>query len=346
MFEILKEKQYDEYEAYVSSHPRGEFTQSIYWKDVKANWQFEAVVSRDDNGKIRGACAVLVQKISFLCSSFMYCPRGPICDIHDKVALKELKDGIDAVAKKHRAHVVKMDPDVLISDNEFINFMKSCGFKQIYGPLGFETIQARFNYRLPLKGKTEDEVLMGLTQKTRYNVRYAIKNGVTIEVKGIEALDEFMPIYKITGERDGFNIRSKQYFANFLQSLGEHARLYMGYYNGVPVCGAVTVNYAGKCCYIYGASDNEHRKIMANYLMQWEMIKWGIETGCELYDFQGISGDIDNEQGSMYGLYRFKRGFSGRIDELVGELDYVYKPLTNKIFNFAVDFRAKFMSKH
>ena len=50
--EILKPEQYGEYEAFVSSHPNGEFTQSINWQKVKNNWEFEAVVSRDSQGKI------------------------------------------------------------------------------------------------------------------------------------------------------------------------------------------------------------------------------------------------------------------------------------------------------
>ena len=79
--EILKREQYREYEEFVSNHPRGVFTQSIFWGEIKNNWQFEAVVSRDDSGKIQGACGVLVQKIPLIGTSFLYSPRGPVCDI-------------------------------------------------------------------------------------------------------------------------------------------------------------------------------------------------------------------------------------------------------------------------
>lgn len=50
--EILRREQYREYEDFVSNHPRGEFTQSIHWPEVKNNWRFEVVVSRDEEGKI------------------------------------------------------------------------------------------------------------------------------------------------------------------------------------------------------------------------------------------------------------------------------------------------------
>ena len=126
-----------------------------------------------------------------------------------------------------------------------------------------------------------------------------------------------------------------------LDALGEHVRMYMGFYEGQPICGAITTNYAGKTCYVYGASDNVYRNVMPNYLIQWEMIKWAVETGCTVYDFQGISGDLENEDGHMYGLYRFKRGFNGQVDELAGEFDYIYQPLKAKMVDHAIALNGK-----
>ncbi|MDP4094849.1 MAG: peptidoglycan bridge formation glycyltransferase FemA/FemB family protein, partial [Bacillota bacterium] len=80
------------------------------------------------------------------------------------------------------------------------------------------------------------------------------------------------------------------------------------------------------------ASSNEYRNVMPNYLLQWEMIKWSLESGCEIYDFRGVSGDLD-ESNPLYGLYKFKKGFNGKFTEFVGEMDYVFKPL----IHFAVE---------
>jgi hypothetical protein len=85
-----------------------------------------------------------------------------------------------------------------------------------------------------------------------------MRAGVQVRPVGLEYLDEFVRIMKTTGERDGFNTRPKAYFARMLEALGEHARLYMGFYQDTPVCGALATNYAGKVCYVYGASDNIH----------------------------------------------------------------------------------------
>ncbi len=334
--EILRREQYPEYEEFVSGHPRGEFMQSTRWQEVKSNWKWEAVVSRDGEGRIVGACGVLIQKMPLFGTTFLYAPRGPVCDIHDQQVLADLKAGVDQLAKTYNAHLFKMDPDVAADDQEFLRLMDKMGFARFYGPDGFETIQARFNYRLYLQGRTEAELMAGFTQKTRYNIRVARKHGVEVRPVGPERLDDFMKIYQVTGARDGFNTRPKEYFQRMLSALGPHCRLYMGFYEGQAICGAIATNYAGKTCYVYGASDNAHRNVMPNYLMQMEMIRWAVETGCAVYDFQGISGDMENENGHMYGLYRFKRGFGGQVDELAGEFNYLYKPVTARLVDAAI----------
>ena len=325
--EILAAEQYPEYEAFVRRHPAGSITQSVLWHRVKDNWGHEVVISRDENGGIAGGMSVLVRRIPVVGSTMLYAPRGPVCDYTDRAVLADLKKGVDVLAKKYCAHVFKMDPDVLVSDADFCGWAAAMGFRQLKGGTGFETIQARYNYRLYIEGRDEDALFKNLTQKTRYNVRVAQKHGVTVAVADNAtrepALDDFMRLMLLTGERDGFAVRPRAYFARMLESLGTHARLYIAYYEGQAVSGALTTNYAGKTCYIYGASDNAHRNVMPNYLIQWEMIKWALEAGCTVYDFQGISGNLD-ESDHLYGLYRFKKGFNGTIDELAGEFDYVY----------------------
>ena len=333
--EIITPAQYGEYDAFVASHPQSSFTQCTDWRKVKNNWGYEAVISRSASGEIVGAMGVLIQKIPMIGTSFLYAPRGPVCDLHNKAILLDLKNGADELARRYNAHAIKWDPDILFTDTEAVENLKALGFVQSYGPDGFEGIQARFNYRLYLNGRTEDEVFAALTQKTRYNVRVARKHGVEIQAVGKERLDDFMGLMETTGQRDGFNIRPKSYFERMLDSLGEKVRLYMAFYEGQPISGAITTNFGGKTCYVYGASDNAHRNVMPNYLIQWEMIRWAIETGCWVYDFQGVSGILE-ESHHMYGLYRFKRGFNGTLDELAGEFDYIYQPLKAKMVDQAI----------
>jgi lipid II:glycine glycyltransferase (peptidoglycan interpeptide bridge formation enzyme) len=57
------------------------------------------------------------------------------------------------------------------------------------------------------------------------------------------------------------------------------------------------------------------------------MIEWAKENGCTIYDFRGVSGDL-NPKNPLYGLYRFKKGFGGEFTEFIGEYDLPFsKPL-------------------
>lgn len=336
--EILKPEQYPEYEAFVENHPGGGITQSTLWWGVKDHWGHRVVVSRDGTGAIVGGVSLLVRRVPYLGTALLYSPRGPVCDYHDAAVLRDLKSGVDALAREYKAYSWKLDPDIPDSDVGFAAIAREMGMRQFKGGDGFETIQARFNYRLYFDGRTEEELFANLTQMTRRNVRKAIKRGVEVRPVGEEYLDDFMRLMEITGERDGFTVRSRVYFEKMLRSLGDHCRLYMAFYETRPISGAITTNYAGKTCYIYGASDNVHRDAMPNYLLQWEMIKWALETGCTVYDFQGVSGNTEDETHHLYGLYRFKRGFNGTLDELCGEYDYYYRPVMAKLVDWAISF--------
>ena len=90
----------------------------------------------------------------------------------------------------------------------------------------------------------------------------------------------------------------------------------------VYVSGSVYLYYSGKGWYLYGASDNILRDTMPNFLMQWKMIQDTIDLDCYMYDFRGVSGDL-NPENPLYGLYKFKKGFNGNFVEFIGQFDVV-----------------------
>ena len=48
------------------------------------------------------------------------------------------------------------------------------------------------------------------------------------------------------------------------------------------------------------------------------MIKYAIENNYKKYNFFGISGIFDKKD-SEYGVYEFKKGFGGVVEELIGD---------------------------
>lgn len=73
---------------------------------------------------------------------------------------------------------------------------------------------------------------------------------------------------------------------------------------------------------IYLSSGNyeEFMKFNSQYLLQWMMIQYGIEHGFKKHNFYGIPANI-NEHPKDYGIYEFKRGFNGIVEELIGEFE-------------------------
>lgn len=79
---------------------------------------------------------------------------------------------------------------------------------------------------------------------------------------------------------------------------------------------------------IYLSSGNYEEFMMHNsqYLIQWEMIKYAIENGFEKYNFYGIPATFDKND-KDYGIYGFKTGFNGYVEELIGEFEISTSPI-------------------
>ncbi len=327
MYEIITEKTLSEYEAFVQSHPKGNFAQSFLWGKQKPMWRWQAVAVRGTDGKIKGTLALMTRPVPVIGRTLMYGCRGPVCDLDDRETLSQLIEGARALARENRAYVIKIDPDVPSSNTHFAGLLHELGFRGKEGGKNFEAIQPRYVFRLNVEGKTEDELLAGFHQKWRYNIRLAERRGVTVRICGKEMVPAFSELMLTTGVRDGFVTRKPAYFEAMLDNLGGHCRLYMAFDPaGTPIAGTLAIHYGDKVWYLYGASSNEHRNLMPNYLLQWRMIQWAVETGCRVYDFRGVSGDV-SEDNPLYGLYRFKQGFGGEFTEFIGELDLVLSPV-------------------
>ena len=195
-------------------------------------------------------------------------------------------------------------------------------------------MQPKFVFRLDIT-PSEIALLSNMHQKWRYNIKLAGRKGVVIrEAQNKEDLKIFYTILQETAKRDHFLVRDYQYFEwiwDYMVSQN-YAQIFLAEYEGRVISATLGLILGTKFWYLYGASSNEDRNVMPNYLIQWEMIKWARKQGCTLYDFRGVSGDMD-ENNPLYGLYRFKKGFGGELTEFMGEMDKVYSPFFYLLWN-------------
>jgi lipid II:glycine glycyltransferase (peptidoglycan interpeptide bridge formation enzyme) len=254
-----------------------------------------------------------------------YAPRGPVVDIESLELWQILFEGAKKVAADHGAIFLKIDPDVEVGNQDFQNILQNCGFRKNQTGLDFEGVQPAFVFRLDI-APSELKLMENMHSKTRYNVRLAQKKGVTVrEAVGKEDLISFYDILQETAQRDDFLVRGYEYFETIWDEMVTKgmAKIFIAEFEGKPVSATLALIMGDKVWYLYGASSNQYRNVMPNYLIQWEMIRWAKEQGCTLYDFRGVSGDLD-ESNPLYGLYRFKKGFNGLFTEFVGDWDTVY----------------------
>lgn len=331
-------------ERFVMHHGCGHFMQLPRWAQVKSFWDWRGIlVCRD--GEITAAMSVLIRPLA-LGLSLLYAPRGPVCDRYDRAVWEELMDALRYLARNQRAILLYLDPDEPYENTGFRMLMKQLRFREQTDE-GFGNIQPQHVFRLDLTGKTEAEIFAAFSSKTRYNIRLAQRKGVTIREYSCavpeDVLDCFSELMRTTGQRDHFSVRGMQYFRTLLNALGEDARLLMAYHGETPIAGAIEVFCGAKAWYLYGASSNEHRNRMPNYLLQWTMIRRAMERRCGLYDFRGVPGEVSADH-PLYGLYRFKKGFSGTYTTFTGLFVHSFLPVSGLAVEMLMKLRRWFRS--
>lgn len=311
----------EKYNKFVRNYNGANLMQDVLWSKVKNDWINE-IVYIEEKSQIVASMSILLKKLPKINSYLAYCPRGPICKQNDFDTLKKLICEAEKLRDKYKYFVLKMDPEIIANSDIKELYIKN-GYKIRGEKSDVESlIQPVHNMILRLDSENEESLFKRFSEKTRYNIRLANKKGIKVTYStSSEDLKKFYDVYKITCKRDKIGCRAYSYFENMLNSYKDFLRIYIAYFEDEVLSAAICINYGGKCFYIYGASSNEKRNLMPNYAMQWEMIKWALQTKCTNYDFGGVL-NMDPQNG----LFRFKSGFCKKegVTVFIGEIDKVY----------------------
>lgn len=104
----------------------------------------------------------------------------------------------------------------------------------------------------------------------------------------------------------------------------------------ITLSGSMFMLIKPEIIYLSSGNYEEYMKFNSQYLIQWELIKYGIKNGYKKHNFYGIPANI-NTHPKDYGIYEFKRGFNGYVEELIGEYElplsyhYYFFKLLHKI---------------
>lgn len=326
-YNVVESVDHNRWNDFVAGSPFGDVLQCFEWGEVKRTGGWEPIpLAVESDRQYRATALLLKRRVTPFGHSILYCPRGPILDYGDEALLRTLVVGIREIARRHRAILLKIDPAVPIGEAGLIERLRAVGFRASPDAEGgFGGTQPRCVMKLDLT-KSEEELLAAMKNKTRYNLRLAERKGVEIFLDcPREDLRIFHDILLETAKRDRFLVRSHSYFEALWDNLvpAGLGKVFMGRYQGESVAGTFAFVLGKQCWYTYGASSNQHRNVMPNYLIQWRMIQWAKLKGCEVYDFRGVSPQSEGEatEDHLAGLNRFKSGFGARYVEYIGEFD-------------------------
>ncbi|PLS87456.1 MAG: hypothetical protein CYG60_01805 [Actinobacteria bacterium] len=226
-----------------------------------------------------------------------------------------------------------MEPEVLEQRTRVKGLLSEIGFRKFRWDLNLKTTMT-----LDLE-PSEEDLLANMKGKTRYNIRLAARKGVRVaEDNSIEAREHFWRMTKITAERNGFRVRRPDdYMRSMWQTMYDagRAHLFFATHEGERLAAMLVLNLGDKYWYTAGASTNQKRNLMAPYLLQWEVMRWAKGHGFTHYDMVGVPKpeNLENENDSLYGVYKFKLGFGGEVEDSLGCLDLPVKRVRAALWN-------------
>ncbi len=313
----------------------GEFKQNTGWRALR--------LAVEQAGKIVAGAQVLIRSAPLGLAAAAYVPRGPVVDWDNEAVVQTLLFALHDAARRHRCISLKIEPVAAYSAK----------LAQRLAALGFQ--ESVFNNQPQCSMLVDltpdpDTILANMSKTTRYNIRYSTRNGVVVREAIETDFDFFYDLLSYTAERAGFPARSKAYY---LQEWNEFVKddrikLFLAFYEGELLAGRMAAAFGNVAATLHSGSYHNHKKLKPNELLMWTCMQWAKSKNCTIYDVWGIPNEVgeavyndqplpEKQEGGLWGVYQFKRGFGGEIIYYVGTYDYIYSKPLNWLMNTAMD---------
>ncbi|HEU4324431.1 MAG TPA: peptidoglycan bridge formation glycyltransferase FemA/FemB family protein [Roseiflexaceae bacterium] len=328
-----------EWDAFVAAHPHGHLLQMGGWGELKGRfgWTRRRVALRGAQGLMAGAQLLIRRRFGL---GMAYAPRGPLLSGAPEADVLLLA-ALRRVALRERAVFLRLEPNILENAPE-ADALHSALLTKGFAPV--EPIQPRSSIHLDLAPPPE-RLLAGMSKGHRADIKRAAREGVVVRAGASEAdLEAFYAIMSATGARAQFGIHSRDYYRAVWQIFGaqDAARLLLAEHGGATVATALVAAGAGAGLYLYSGSTAAGLECGAQHAIQWQALQWARERGCRLYDFWGVPDALGRAPSSppdeqarleeearsdpLHRVYRFKKGFGGRVVRYLPAYDQVYLP--------------------
>lgn len=322
----------EEWDETLASFPNAHLLQTGEWGELKSHFGWTVIRFSTE----KASAQVLLRRLP-LGFHVAYLPKGPLGapDI-------EFWNELAQECRRRKTVFLKVEPDVWEDSAEMPENLLPLDATHSSSIQPIQTIV------LDISGGRE-AVLDRMKQKTRYNIHLAEKKGVTVEPwRDFPAFGQMM---NTTALRDGFGVHTTRYYELAFNVFSKQGRceLFCARYENKPLAAVMVFRNGNRAWYLYGASTNEERNRMPAYLVQWQAICWAMDQGCTEYDLYGIPDasemileeNFTHRSDGLWGVYRFKRGFGGRIKRSFGAVDQIFLPHLYSAYHFAQRMRKR-----
>ncbi len=325
------------WDSFVDRHPQGSLLQHSAWGRLKAaaGWDARRLAVCTTDGRLLAGALLLTRHQYGL--AVAYAPRGPLFSA-DQAANDLLLTGMMRLARRHRAIFLRLEPNIT-EDQSMADQIHT--WLLLQGMRPERTIQPRSSVHVALD-RPSAAIFAAFSKGHRADIRRAERNGVQVRVGNDSDLTTFYAIMQSTGTRAGFGIHSADYYRAAWRLFHPRSRLLLADVDGRAVAAHMVFADAHSGRYLYSGAHEDGLKMGANHLLEWHAIQWATDVGCASYDLWGIPDALGQAVGAddveraalelaahddpLMGVYRFKKGFGGRVVRYLPAYDRVLIP--------------------
>ena len=299
------------WDALVNEH-RGHPLQLWGWGELKSEGEWTARRLRITGPFDSAVAQILVRRLPLPFKALAYVPRGPAV-------------GVDGIGKAtHRVAVMSAIVAWCRKNIGGVAVEFEPDWPEGTELPGLVAIPARNTILYPHTlvvdlTKPTDELFKELRKTTRYEIRKAERDGVTVRrVTSAAETRKVLDIYSETAQRAGFPLHIDSYYLAIPENFGDNSRLLAAYDPDGNICSftwSIVSNETGFL--LYGGQNQVGQHYRANPAVYWAAIKDAQELGCQRYDLNGLLGE---------GIARYKKGFAKHENMMIGTLDVPIHP--------------------
>jgi len=322
-----------EWDAFLSATPGGSYPQSSLWARAKSalGYRVVRVVIRKGE-RIVGGAQMLIRPKS-IAPAFGYVPRAPIMQRDHPGLAKLIIEELHQVARTEGIQVLVVQPPA--GGDGALHALGGSGFL----PCHFELAPSA-TCLIDLS-KSQDAIFAQMRPKTRRNIRFGERKGVTVREGRQQDVSVFYRLLTETSRRQKFSPYPEDYYSEVWRALGPtgNVELLIAELKGEPLTALCAIAFGSTVTNWRVGWSGAYGSYHPNEVIKWAAIKWAKSQGYHYYDIGGVRRDAvemrlcgEAMPNSLKAAVHFKVQFGG-LPTLFPEASmYICNPLLRRSY--------------